>query len=352
MEDKGTKPTIAKTTDIVNGYNFGAMQSMGEAFFKSGMFTDVKSAAQAVVKIAAGMELGLQAIYAMQNINMIKGRLCTSANTMALLIKRSGRYNYRITEHTDLICTITFKEFENNTWVDVGDSTFTMEDAKRAKLVYPDSAWMKYPRAMLFSRAISQGARLYAPDAIGGVYTSEEIKSSGGPVDDEPEPITVTKEPQTKEHWCEEHSTKFFKSENMRSYGHPIEGEINEKGKQVWCHEHTTKPQSVKAIADKPNVTEEPPEPASGPVPEIKEPQPQAAPVDEDWEKLGRDTAPTANIDTPTTLSGMLGILQKHDRKYGPTWFYKQFSGYTPTSMKDPATVAQAYAEVKEIMGW
>jgi len=349
---------------------FEELSGMAKALVASGFFTDVKSISQGIVKVQAGKELGIPPIFAMQNITMIKGRLCTSANTMALLIKRSGRYNYRITEHTDLICKITFKEFENNTWVDVGDSMFTMEDAKRAKLVYPDSAWTKYPRAMLFSRAISQGARLYTPDAIGGVYTSEEIKSSGGPLDDEPEPVTVAEEPQVTEHWCEEHSTKFFKSANMNSYGHPIEGEINEKGKQMWCHEHTTKPQTAKAPTGLPIVTEEPPEPdnaqAEQDADELRPDKPQptaevtaqaaahppAAPVDEDWEKMGRDKAPTANIDTPTTLAGMLGILQKHDRKYGPSWFYKQFSGYTPASMKDPAIVAQAYAEVKEIMGW
>ncbi len=168
---------------------FEELSGMAKAFVASGMFKDVAAISQAIVKVQAGKELGIPPVYAMQNINMIKGKLCTSANTMALLIKRSGHYNYRITEHTDLVCKIMFKELEDNKWVDVGESQFTMEDAKRAKLIYPDSAWMKYPRAMLFSRAISQGARLYTPDAIGGVYTSEEIKAIDGPAFDEPEVV-------------------------------------------------------------------------------------------------------------------------------------------------------------------
>ncbi len=149
------------------------VRGMAEAFVKSGMFSDTKQLAQAIVKIQAGRELGLPPVYSMQNINLIRDRLTTSANTMAMLVKKSGKYNYRIREHTELTCSIAF--FEDGK--EVGVSIFSMEDAKRANLVKPDSGWVKFPRAMLFSRAISQGARIYAPDAIGGVYTDEEIRS-------------------------------------------------------------------------------------------------------------------------------------------------------------------------------
>ncbi len=188
---------------------FEELSGMAKAFVASGMFNDVKEISQGIVKIQAGKELGIPPVYAMQNINMIKGKLCTSANTMALLIKRSGHYNYRITEHTDTVCTIKFLELEASKWVEVGQSQFTIEDAKRAKLVYPDSAWIKYPRAMLFSRAISQGARLYTPDAIGGVYTSEEIKAIDGPVNDEPEPVRTSRPAETKKQ-AEEDSKEQF----------------------------------------------------------------------------------------------------------------------------------------------
>lgn len=170
-----SKALVAQTTDIAA--TWAEVQDMGKAFFASGMFSDIKSQAQAVVKIVAGRELGLPAIYSMQNINLIRNRLCTSANTLALLVKRSGRYNYRMKEHTDEKCAIAFFENDAGKWIEVGDSTFTIQDAKRANLIQPDSGWVKYPRAMLFSRAISQGARIYCPDAIGGMYTDEEIRS-------------------------------------------------------------------------------------------------------------------------------------------------------------------------------
>jgi hypothetical protein len=51
----------------------------------------------------------------------------------------------------------------------------------------------------------------------------------------------------TCDHFCKEHNTKFFKTFNMRSFGHPMKdangNEIkDDKGKTVWCHEHSAEP--------------------------------------------------------------------------------------------------------------
>jgi len=173
MENTALEP---KRTDSLPG-NFEEVTGLAKAFITSGYFADTRQLAQAIVKIQAGRELGIPPVYAMQNINLIRNRLCSSANTLALLVKRSGKYNYQVKEHTDTVCSITFFEANDGKWVEIGESTFTIEDAKRAELVKPDSGWVKYPRAMLFSRAISQGARIYCPDAIGGMYTDEEIRS-------------------------------------------------------------------------------------------------------------------------------------------------------------------------------
>lgn len=166
----GNKQNVALTS-------FEEINGMARAFVASGMFSDTKQLSQAIVKIQAGKELGLQPVYSMQNINLIRNRLCSSANTLAMLVKGSGRYNYKIIAHDDKQCSINFYENQDGKMSEVGNSTFTMDDAKRAELVKPDSGWVKYPRAMLFSRAISQGARIYCPDAIGGMYTDEEMRA-------------------------------------------------------------------------------------------------------------------------------------------------------------------------------
>ncbi len=334
---------------------FEELSGMAKAFIASGMFKDVTAISQAIVKVQAGKELGIPPVYAMQNINMIKGKLCTSANTMALLIKRSGRYNYRITEHTDLVCNIKFLELEDNKWVEVGESKFTMEDAKRAKLVYPDSAWVKYPRAMLFSRAISQGARLYTPDAIGGVYTSEEIKAFDGPVGDEPEPITVTEEPQAEPAAKKPPPTaeQIAQAEKNAKELWPKNPPNAEAASQA-AHEAAEQGMTVIGQADPfppgtPGMRLKVRE--TGKIMEYQETTDQGG----QWRTVDNEPPPEVKAplpDAPTTLTEFFKWLQTKGKKFGSTWFYKAFSEYTPSSMKDAAVVAKAYAEVKEIQGW
>lgn len=186
------EPTTAVAVRQDMPLSFVEIQGMGEAFYKSGMFTDLKSAAQAIVKIQAGRELGLGAVYSMQRLYMVEGKLGMSAETMGALIKRSNKYNYRVKEHTDKLCTIMFYEHGKEAY----ESTFTLDDARRARLIKPNGAWEKYPRALLFSRALSQGARIVAPDAIGGGYTLEELQGiQQGDIEKVEPAVRVTVEP-------------------------------------------------------------------------------------------------------------------------------------------------------------
>jgi|GEM_PF-2763989 len=152
------------------------IQSMGDAFYKSGYFKDVVSAAQALVKIQAGRELGLNPIYSMQNIIVINDNITSNANTLALLIKKSGKYDYRVVKNTDEETVIKFLQRSYEQWEEIGENSFSVKDAERAGLT-GKATWKAYPKAMTFARALSQGARQHCPDAIGGVYLSEEIES-------------------------------------------------------------------------------------------------------------------------------------------------------------------------------
>lgn len=50
------------------------IMSIGKAFAESGMFADTKSAAQAIVKIQAGQEIGIPPFAAMTGIHIIQGK--------------------------------------------------------------------------------------------------------------------------------------------------------------------------------------------------------------------------------------------------------------------------------------
>lgn len=149
--------------------NTADIMSIGKAFAESGMFTDIKSAAQAIVKIQAGQEIGIPPFAAMSGIHIIQGKPTIGAGLIASSIKGSGKYDFRVVDHSEKICSIEFFQGKES----LGISTFTIEDAKKAGTKNID----KFPKNMLFARAISNGVKFYTPDVFSGpVYTPEEME--------------------------------------------------------------------------------------------------------------------------------------------------------------------------------
>lgn len=152
--------------------------ALGEVFAESGMFPDIKTQAQAVVKIMAGKELGLSAFESMASIYIVNGKLALTSKAMSSLIKRSKRYDYNVDELTETECKISFYKIKEGAEdIIIGQSIFTFKDAAKAGLVNKD-VWKNYPKNMLFARALSNGARFYCPDAICGYYATEELQDS------------------------------------------------------------------------------------------------------------------------------------------------------------------------------
>jgi len=161
---------------------FNELQRAAIALQESGYFSDVKSKAQAIVKVMAGAELGLPPFASMTGIHIIQGKPVLGANVLATLVKNDPRYDYRIvTDTADQEKEMFLEWFENGK--KVGVTGYTMDEAKSAGLVGKDN-WKKYPSDMLFARAISRGARRFAPGIFGGspVYTPDEM---GADVDEE-----------------------------------------------------------------------------------------------------------------------------------------------------------------------
>ncbi len=146
------------------------IMSIGKAFAESGMFPDIKTAAQAVVKIQAGAEMGIPPFAAMSGIHIIQGKPTVGAGLMAANVKGSGKYDYRVVESSEKVCSIDFYQGKEK----IGNSTFTLEDAKKAQTKNID----KFPKNMLFARAISNGVKWFTPDVFSGpVYVPEEMDS-------------------------------------------------------------------------------------------------------------------------------------------------------------------------------
>ena len=169
------------------------LSEVGKTFAQSGFFADSRDASQAVVKVIAGQEMGFGPVTAMTGIHIIKGNVTIGAHLMAAGIKSHPKYDYRATfTDDDSACTILFFEYlaDGLTREELGRETFTLDDAQRAGLSKNDN-WKKYPRNMLFARAMSNGVRFYCPDVFSGAlaYTPEELAENGGIVD--PLPVDI-----------------------------------------------------------------------------------------------------------------------------------------------------------------
>lgn len=159
--------------------SYDETEKIAKAMVASGFFKDVTQTSQAIVKILAGRELGFGPFASLSGVNVIQNKPVIGANLLASAIKATHKYNYRILEMTDKACEIEFFE-QGKT---VGKSRFTWDDAEKAGLTAKDN-WRKYPRNMLFARAISNGQKWFCPDACNGVtvYTPDEM---GATVDED-----------------------------------------------------------------------------------------------------------------------------------------------------------------------
>lgn len=145
---------------------------VGTLLHQSGNFKNSTSPAAAVARVLAGIELGLGPFQSMTNLLVIDGKVTLSASLIASMVKGSSKYDYIVDEHDETRCKITFMEEGNP----IGVSEFTMEDAKTAGIYRPGSPWEKYPRNMVFARALTNGARWYCPDVFNGpIYTPDEL---------------------------------------------------------------------------------------------------------------------------------------------------------------------------------
>jgi len=167
-----------RNTSIIK--NVDDLGRIGKMMADSGYFTDARQAAQAGVKVLAGQEMGFGAFASMTGIYIIQGKPSVGANLMASAVKANPKYDYRVKENTNDVCKIEFFEIVNGQKESIGISEFTIKEARTAGVKNLD----KYPRNMLFARAMSNGIRWYCPDVFSGnvTYTPEEL---GAEVDGE-----------------------------------------------------------------------------------------------------------------------------------------------------------------------
>lgn len=146
------------------------MERMATAVVKSGLF-GMKTAEQALTLMALAQAEGIHPMTAVRDYHIIQGRPSIKAETMlSRFLAAGGRVEWH--EYSDAKSDATFTH-------PAGGSvrvSWDMERAAKAGLTGKD-VWKAYGRAMLRSRAISEGIRTVCPGVVQGVYSPEEIES-------------------------------------------------------------------------------------------------------------------------------------------------------------------------------
>lgn len=183
---------IVKAEEVISD-----LMEYGKMFAESKVFPDVASAAQGAIKILAGRELGLSPMQAINSFYFVGGRLAMMAQAMAALIKKSGKYDYKIEDQTAESCTISFYQIIEDKKELIGTSTFDKTKAAKAGIINKDN-WKSYPENMYFVRALANGTRWFCPDAISGFYTVEELRDLEPDIEVKKDVIEITAEGQVK----------------------------------------------------------------------------------------------------------------------------------------------------------
>ena len=181
------------------------MGATADVIGKSLLF-NAKNREEIQTKMMAGASLGIDPVASVMGIDIIQGKVSLSAALVAAAIDSHPRYAIQVLRMDKQCCDIAFYSGdigpqgspfagswnpERKPWEGLkpginfrGVESFSIEDAKQAGLLGSNN-WKKYPRAMLRSRAITEGQKAFAPALGGGVkaYTPEEL--GGEPHEDD-----------------------------------------------------------------------------------------------------------------------------------------------------------------------
>lgn len=136
---------------------------------RSGQYGALNEASMLNLMLTA-KDLGISPMKALNGgFYVLNGKICMSTAMMADRIRKEG-HSIKILEWTDEKCVIIGKRRDNE---DSIKFEFTMQDAARAGLVNSPT-WKKYPKQMLYNRAMATLARTLFPDVVGNAYSEDE----------------------------------------------------------------------------------------------------------------------------------------------------------------------------------
>jgi len=199
----------------------------------------------------------------------VQGKVELTSTMMNDLIRRKGHSITKDKKSDDKICILHGKRADTgDTWCE----SFSIEDAKQAGIYR--NQWLKYPKDMLFARALSRLARQLFPDVIKGCYVDGEILQATGQdlKIEEQEENDLTHEEMRS---AVENNFDLFSYEHLDEYLHLCKEKIEKPMRELlegwlknpepfkehyekWCHKKTVELNKTDAYQEvMPSILEE-----------------------------------------------------------------------------------------------
>lgn len=119
------------------------------------------------------------------SVHFFNGRIVLGANELRIKVKESDAYDYKVIEATDTRCEMALVDKTSGT--ELGRTSFTIEDAKKAGVYERNPNYKAWPKRMLVARCSSDLVTIFCPEVVGGEFILAEAKSEYVDLDD-PQP--------------------------------------------------------------------------------------------------------------------------------------------------------------------
>ena len=149
------------------------LENLSKYAMQSKFFDKIGSQGGLLSIMLYAKELGLPPMQCLfSGMHNIQGKIEISAALMNSMIRKAG-HKLEILQLDNKTCSIKgTRKDDGSTYTE----TFTIQDAEMAGLM-ANQVWKKYPKNMLFARALKNLARMLFSDVIGSAYVEGEVSS-------------------------------------------------------------------------------------------------------------------------------------------------------------------------------
>jgi len=149
------------------------LHMFSQAVFKSQLIPGIKNPETAMVRILFGRELGLKEGMSLRKIHVTpKNDIIIETVALATIAMNQG-VRWQILQKDTKGCKLRIYKIDGS--IPEHIESFTMEDAKRARLAGKDN-YVMYPEEMCYNRCLSKGLKVFDPRIGSGLYTKEEME--------------------------------------------------------------------------------------------------------------------------------------------------------------------------------